>query len=317
MDEGKRSRFFDPYHPQRTEHRGRPLWVRLLLSLIASFGASFSLTCLFLAMRGIMRLGGFVASGGPYVIAHPAPSYVWVFPVSIFLGVIFLFLQGAQTKWLGGLNLLALAWPVLFISLGWNFLEFAFRPPGAGGLVWGWLVCGVVFWVMGFVPLLLFIAYFRQGYRERRRKAKLEETPSGDLNAGNKGRNKLILLLQLGAVFLGIYCGALFLNSQTKAKESPPAASAITEPSGTPLTRQSARPASFPQPSGIEKTSTALLKVSITVQGKRLEVIEEQARATRIAYNGKTYVRLSDLPAEARRLFLDSLNMLQNMVIEK
>ena len=36
-------------------------------------------------------------------------------------------------------------WGVLFGSLGWNFLEFAFK---GADIVWGWLVCGVLFWPM-------------------------------------------------------------------------------------------------------------------------------------------------------------------------
>lgn len=36
-------------------------------------------------------------------------------------------------------------WVLLFGSLGWNFLEYgAFTD----GLVWGWIVCGVVFEAM-------------------------------------------------------------------------------------------------------------------------------------------------------------------------
>jgi hypothetical protein len=47
-----------------------------------------------------------------------------------------------------------LAWPALFLSLGWNFLEFGVQPPG-GGLAWGWLVPGVMFVLMGGGPLWL------------------------------------------------------------------------------------------------------------------------------------------------------------------
>ena len=32
-----------------------------------------------------------------------------------------------------------LAWPALFLRLGWNFLEYGFVPPG-GGWVWSWIV---------------------------------------------------------------------------------------------------------------------------------------------------------------------------------
>jgi hypothetical protein len=117
------------------------------------FGEAFCITCLYLGMRGIMRLGGMVASGGPYAIQHPAPSWVWIMPVSILVGIacFFVNLMSADDE---GVNLMPLAWPGLFLSLGWNFLEFTFNPPG-GGLAWAWLICGVMFVVMGGLPLLL------------------------------------------------------------------------------------------------------------------------------------------------------------------
>ena len=53
----------------------------------------------------------------------------------------------------GGLVLLA--WPALFISLGWNFLEFAFFPPPPDtGIELGWLIPGVIFVTMGAAPLV-------------------------------------------------------------------------------------------------------------------------------------------------------------------
>ena len=237
MDEEKRSRFFDPYHQQRSQAGGRPFWVRLLLSLISVFGLSFSLTCLYIGMRGIMRLGGFVASGGPYEIAHPAPRYVWIFPVSIFLGLICVFIQGAQAGKLGGLNLVPLAWPALFISLGWNFLEFGFHPPGGAGLAWGWLVCGVVFWLMGFVPLFFLITYYRQKARERRLQARLREGPVFGQDGGDKKKRRMIFLFQLIFLAAGIYAAVIFLSPQAADQESPPAATAA-QPVANPRTRE-------------------------------------------------------------------------------
>jgi hypothetical protein len=37
---------------------------------------------------------------------------------------------------------------LLFLALGWNFIEFGLDPPGGEGTVWGWLIPGVLFWVM-------------------------------------------------------------------------------------------------------------------------------------------------------------------------
>jgi len=118
------------------------------------FAVAFCISTLYHAMRPIMRLGGMVASGGPYAIAHPAPTWVWVVPLSILAGMACFFLNLFTGPEDGGVNLMPLAWPGLFLSLGWNFLEFSFAPPG-GGLAWGWLVCGVMFVLMGGLPLLL------------------------------------------------------------------------------------------------------------------------------------------------------------------
>ena len=95
------------------------------------------MTMLFLGMRDIMDLGGFVASGGPYVIAHPAPGWVWVMPLSIVLGLAAAFGNAVAASRAHGFNLAVAAWPALFLSLGWNFLSTACtrraavsRPPG-------------------------------------------------------------------------------------------------------------------------------------------------------------------------------------------
>lgn len=52
------------------------------------------------------------------------------------------------------INLVALLfWPAIFLSLGWNFMEYGFFS--GEGLVWGWIICGVVFVLMGGLPVYL------------------------------------------------------------------------------------------------------------------------------------------------------------------
>jgi hypothetical protein len=145
--------------------RQRSGWKRRILFHGTIFAVAFCITCLYHGMRGVMRLGGMVASGGPYAIAHPAPSWVWVMPFSIMIGMACFFLNlfsGNEDE----VNLMPLAWPGLFLSLGWNFLEFTFNPPG-GGLAWGWLICGVAFVLMGGLPLLLAFKMVRDKIRSR------------------------------------------------------------------------------------------------------------------------------------------------------
>lgn len=125
----------------------------MALVALSAFGIPFCLTLLFFAMRVVMVTeGGFVAVGGPYEIAHPAPTWVWVFPVSIVAGMAFGGLNVIATGRAGGFDLVIPAWSATFLSLGWNFLEFGLRPPG-GGLAWGWIICAVAFLPMGAIPL--------------------------------------------------------------------------------------------------------------------------------------------------------------------
>ena len=75
----------------------------------------------------------------------------------IFLGLIATAAFVAFASKLGGsyATIAAYAWPALFLSLGWNFLDYGLDPPGPDdGLVWGWLVCAVIFFLMGGLPLL-------------------------------------------------------------------------------------------------------------------------------------------------------------------
>jgi hypothetical protein len=187
----------------RANARIRPLnegsgWKRKTLFHFTIFGAAFCITCLYHGMRPIMRLGGMVASGGPYAIAHPAPHWVWIMPLSIILGMICFFLNLFSSVDDGGFNLIPLAWPGLFLSLGWNFLEFTFSPPG-GGLAWGWLICGVVFVLMGGLPLLLVLKASLGKIKQR-------------LQSGTRLRQYVVQwLLVAGGIVLGI----VFFNSVT------------------------------------------------------------------------------------------------------
>ena len=128
--------------------------------LVGVAGLAMCLTLVWLAMRAVMNVGGFCADGGPYVIETPCPDGT---PLAIMFGIFGLFLFGGVMLWKGSViggpyvGLVALAWPALFMSLGWNFLEYAFNPPGppGQGIVWGWLIPGVAFLIMGAGPLLL------------------------------------------------------------------------------------------------------------------------------------------------------------------
>lgn len=115
---------------------------------------SFSLTINWLCMRAIMAIGGFCAEGGAYQIAVHCPDAVeWLMPVSfitLFIGGGIYFASGSKNSPNWGVFF----WTALFVALGWNFLDFAMHP-GAGDDVVGWWICGVLFMIMGFAPLLI------------------------------------------------------------------------------------------------------------------------------------------------------------------
>jgi hypothetical protein len=127
----------------------------LVYLLVVVAGLALCLTLLFLGMRAVMDVGGACADGGPYVSAQPCPDGS---PAAMLLGIFGLFLFGGLTA-LGGSRiggpyggLVFLAWPALFLSLGWNFLEYGFGSPGGWEL--GWVIPGVLFMLMGGGPLL-------------------------------------------------------------------------------------------------------------------------------------------------------------------
>jgi hypothetical protein len=133
---------------------------RLIGSLVGVAGVAFSLTLLFKSMRSVQAIGGYCASGGPYQIAHQCPKGVTgLLPLAIFGGLIFLGLF-AICAGDTGRPFVLFAWPALFLSLGWNFLDYGLNLTTSSGTTSGtgvnagFLVCAVVFILMGGVPLI-------------------------------------------------------------------------------------------------------------------------------------------------------------------
>ncbi len=134
------------------------LW-KVALYLLGVAGLAAGITLLFFGQRAVMDIGGFCAEGGPYVIETTCPEGT---SAAMLLGTFGGLAGFFVAMWAGAslgpraVGLLFLAWPALFGALGFNFLQYGFDPPGDdAGWAWGWLVCGVVFWVMAFGPLLL------------------------------------------------------------------------------------------------------------------------------------------------------------------
>src|SRR5262245_4370377 len=129
---------------------------------------SACLTLVFLGMRSVMEIGGSCAEGGPFVPVQPCPDGA---PLALIGGIFGLFGAAGLMIWFGSrlgrgyVGLVFLGWPALFISLGFNFLQFGLSPPEGDPIEWGFVVPGVLFWVMGIAPLLFGL----WGWREARR----------------------------------------------------------------------------------------------------------------------------------------------------
>jgi hypothetical protein len=126
-----------------------PLW-RVLGSFASWLLFSFCFSLLYLGSAIVMGLGGYCASGGPYVIETECPDAVAVtMPLSIFGGMAavaigLFFARGF------GVPLVSWAWPVLFVGLGSAFLISSAQP---GGITF--LIIGILFVIMGAAPLVI------------------------------------------------------------------------------------------------------------------------------------------------------------------
>jgi hypothetical protein len=132
-----------------------PVPVKRVIWILGSlFLVSAGITLLYLGMRSVMDIGGACASGGPFVPVQPCPEGVPALMIGgIWIGLLAAFAYGWSSLSAGIPTFVGLFWPALFMSLGWNFLQYAFDPPFGDGPVWGWLVPGILFELMGAVPL--------------------------------------------------------------------------------------------------------------------------------------------------------------------
>jgi hypothetical protein len=125
-----------------------PVW-RIAGAVAAWVIFSFGFTLLYQSSAILSGLGGFCASGGPFVIETECPDVlIWSFPVGFFAvfiawGIALFFQRGFAAP------VLVWGWPILFVGLG---IEF-FMSIATGMVVVG-IVCGTLFVIMGLVPLI-------------------------------------------------------------------------------------------------------------------------------------------------------------------
>jgi hypothetical protein len=126
-----------------------PAW-RIAGSFVSWAAFTFFFMGLFQVAGVVIGLGGFCASGGPYVIETECPEAVVLFaPLGIF-GMIGAVVVGLVFAREFGTPLVLWAWPILFIGLGGQFFAGAFID---GQVAITNIFLGLMFVVMGFVPL--------------------------------------------------------------------------------------------------------------------------------------------------------------------
>jgi hypothetical protein len=123
----------------------RPSGKAVAATVVSVLVLGVTITWTFFSMRAVMDVGGACADGGPYVSAQPCPDGSWLIAVAVPVMILTAILGSAAAMSVGAPNLLIPMWGLLFGSLGWNFLQYALQ---GDGIVWGWLVCGVLFWLM-------------------------------------------------------------------------------------------------------------------------------------------------------------------------
>jgi hypothetical protein len=132
------------------------IWIFVTAGVVAG-----SLTVVFLGMRTVMNVGGSCGSGGPYEIRQSCPGHVaGLMPAAIWAGVIFTGLYVWGTMRHGVPSLVSLIWPALFLSLGYNFFDYGIHGQA------GFVVCGIIFAIMGGIPLLWALPHLWRVYVE-------------------------------------------------------------------------------------------------------------------------------------------------------
>jgi len=226
MSNNNRQFNFTPFYFNTDRHR-RSLFSFLnkcIWMFIGLTGLVIGLVLLYLGMRGIMDLGGFVASGGPYQITHNAPDWFWVFPVSIF-GILFgMLIYFLTARKIGGVKILLFLWPALFLSLGYNFIEYAIGHGDHSKIVFGWLIPGITFILMGGIPLLLILfSIFQYSFNKKQVGGKsfgsyysTSEDQENGILLNDKMAGFIVVLLNIAGIASGIYFGIQLFNMAAK-----------------------------------------------------------------------------------------------------
>jgi hypothetical protein len=113
----------------------------------------------------VMEAGGFVAKGGPYVIAHPAEDWIWLPTLGATLMSFAFITNFMVAQRLNRPSLLLVFWTALFGILSVPFFKYGFNAPG-GGRSWTWILLGFMFALFALpTALLLLLPASWRGFR--------------------------------------------------------------------------------------------------------------------------------------------------------
>ena len=133
--------------------KGEPTGPRIgswIGAVVCALGIGACLTMVTLGSVQLMKAGGFVASGGPYQIARPAPEGSWVLPLW-FIGLfVFSSLHTIFVWRIKAPRLNYATWCALWTAVGAVTFWYGLYPPQGKGPAWGWLIMGGVFLLVGF-----------------------------------------------------------------------------------------------------------------------------------------------------------------------
>ena len=140
--------------PSAVPKGDQPAGRRAMFVLIPVAVMGVGMAWAYRSMRAVMEIGGACATGGPYVPVQPCPDGSWMIAVAIPAIMLSAFAGLFLALSVNAPNIMLWMWTGLFGALGWNFIDFAFSP---GDVVVGWLVCGIMFWLMAAPALVILL----------------------------------------------------------------------------------------------------------------------------------------------------------------
>ena len=133
------------------------------MTVICVVLVAITITWFLAAMRAQMEVGGSCATGGPYVVVAPCPEHSTALTLVGMFGSVFLALAGTVSALsVGAPNLVVPYWTATSGGMAANFLVDGFTDDG--GLVWGWIIAGVMMLVLFAIPGLYVMSPWQKIY---------------------------------------------------------------------------------------------------------------------------------------------------------